>query len=68
MTLIDFPSNREEDLTGVEIYSLCQLTSISRESRSISFALTSTVNYLSYQWLNLASDGSLEMAYLYLTY
>lgn len=44
MTLTDFPSNREEDLTGVEIYSLCQLTSISRESRSVSFALTSTLN------------------------
>ena len=44
MTFTDFPSNREEDLTGVEIYSLCQLTSISRESRSFSFALTSMLN------------------------
>lgn len=44
MNLIDFPSNREEDLTGEEICSLCQLTSISRESRSVIFALTSTVN------------------------
>ena len=68
MTLTDFPSNREEDLTRVEIYSLCQLTSISRESRSISFSLTSRLINLSYQWLDLASDGSLEMAYLYLTY